>query len=128
MKKAAKKTCDSLWSDCIKARAGYKSEILNKKAGKQIGGDSTLHAHHIAGKPNYRLRYELDNGICLTSGEHKFGIHNQGRQKEYEEHIKKAKGGDIFERMEALKWQTTSGGLELVKLYLEQELKKLQGG
>ena len=115
--KTLKKQCDELWAKIIKLRAGNKSELSGKTEG--------LHSHHIIGKPGYRLRYELDNGICLTAGEHFFGIHHQGRQKEYEQKIKNVKGGDIFERLSLLK-NEKSKSLVFVKLYLERELKSLQ--
>ena len=112
--KTLKKQCDDLWAKIVKVRAGNKSELSGKT--------DNLHSHHIVGKPGYRLRYELDNGICLTAGEHFFGIHNQGRQKEYEARIKAVKGQDIFERLEKLKNEKCKS-LVFVKLYLERELK-----
>jgi len=60
-----RKECDRLWKEAVYLRAGYKSE-LSGKAGKQIGGDHVLNAHHIIHKPNNYLRYSLDNGICVT--------------------------------------------------------------
>ena len=115
--KTLKKQCDEIWSKIVKLKAGNKSEISGKT--------ENLHSHHIIGKAGYRLRYELENGICLTAGEHFYGIHNQGRQKEYEERIKAAKGKDIFERLEKIKNEKCKS-LVFVKLYLERELKKLQ--
>jgi len=64
------KLCDEIWSDIIKAKAGYKSEYSGK-LGKQAGGDEILNAHHIVGKPNHRLRYDFDNGICLWYMHHR---------------------------------------------------------
>ena len=114
--KTLKKQCDGLWSKIVKLRAGNKSELSGKT--------ENLHSHHIIGKPGYRLRYELDNGICLTGGEHFFGVHNQGRQKDYEKRIREVKGQDIYERLELLLHEK-SKSLALIKIYLEQELKKL---
>jgi len=62
-----KKDLDKLWSECIKARAGYKSEWSGKR--------DRLNSHHIFKKTSYRLRWELQNGVCITSGEHKFLAH-----------------------------------------------------
>ena len=115
--KSLKKICDELWAKVIKAKAGYKSELSGKT--------ESLHAHHIAGKPNYRLRYEIENGICLTAGEHFFGIHHQGRQKDYEARIKAVRGEDIYERLEKLKSESKTKNLKLVKIYLESELKEI---
>ena len=115
--KTLKKQNDELWSKIIKLRAGNKSELSGKT--------ENLHSHHIAGKSCYRLRWELDGGICVTGGEHFYCIHNQGRAKEYEEKIKRVKGQDIFERLENLKNEKCKD-LIFVNLYLKRELKKLQ--
>ena len=115
--KTLKKQCDDLWSKIVKLRAGNKSEISGKT--------ESLHSHHIIGKPGYRLRYELENGICLTAGEHFFGVHNQGRQKDYEERIKTVRGQDIYERLSLLK-NEKSKSLALIKIYLEQELDEIK--
>ena len=115
--KTLKKQLDELWAKIIKLKAGNKSELSGKT--------ENLHSHHILGKSSYRLRYELDNGICLTAGEHFFGVHHQGRQKEYEAKIRAVKGQDIYERLEILK-NEKSKSLVFVKLYLEREYKKLQ--
>lgn len=123
--KSLKKQCDALWYEIIKKRAGYKSELTGRE-GRQIGGGFVICAHHIGGKPNHRLRYELDNGICLENGgEHKFGIHNPNREKEYREKIKAVKGEDIYERMLMLKHQRGTTDLQLVKIYLTKELEAL---
>ena len=123
--KALKKECDKLWAECVKARAGHKSEY-SKKAGRQIGGDSILCAHHINGKGNYRLRYDIElNGICLTYGEHAFIAHRADRVEAFREFVKIRRGKDIFERLELLKGGTSK--LWAVKAYLEQELAKLKG-
>ena len=125
MAKSLKKECDSLWSEIIKKKAGYISE-LSGKAGRQINGDFIICAHHIGGKANYRLRYELDNGICLTNGEHSFGIHNADRSEDYREQIKLVKGRDIYKRMLALKREHGKTDLQLIKIYLQNELKQLE--
>ena len=71
--KQLKKKCDKLWALCVKARAKNRSELSNK--------EGRLHAHHVMKKPNLFLRYNLDNGFCLTNGEH-FAVHNLGREWE----------------------------------------------
>ena len=123
MTKPLKKQCDKLWTECVKARAGYKSEVSGKE-GKQIGGEHVLHAHHIARKPNYRLRYELDNGICLTAWEHRYGIHGD-HEEEYREKIKDVRGANIYQQLLPLR-NVVKIDLQLVKIYLEQELAKYE--
>ena len=122
--KDLKKDCDKLWAEIIKKRAGYKSE-LSGKPGKQAGGDNVLNAHHIFGKPNFRLRYELDNGICVTNGEHNFGIHNAGNAEEYREKIIRKIGIERWSRLAELKRDNGKTSIQLTKLYLEKELEKL---
>jgi hypothetical protein len=119
--KTLKKECDDLRREIIYRRAGYRSE-LSGKPGRQIGGDDVLDDHHPAGKPNFRLRYELENGICLTKGEHFFIAHNQGEAEKFRAWVLKIKGEDFFERMAMLKNAKTD--LRMVKTYLENELKK----
>lgn len=108
--------CNKLWATAIKLRAGNKSEMSGKTEG--------LHAHHIAGKPNYRLRFELENGICLTSGEHFYIAHNTGRQEKFKSFVRILRGHDIYERLEALKWIQCKTDLAMVKVYLENKIKE----
>jgi hypothetical protein len=96
--KALKKDCDKLWANIIKMRAGNKSEIPPYKKGREIGGDAILNAHHICRKPNMSFRYDLENGICLTSWEHRYGIHGDHEEK-YRRLIKEVRGQDIYERI-----------------------------
>ena len=117
------KECDDLWSEIIKKRAGYKSElsgVYGVQLDKEIG--SILQAHHIAKKPNLRLRYDLDNGICLTKWEHRYGIHGN-HEEEYRKRIKQVRGEDVYERLSLLR-NVTIKDLRLTKLFLLMELKK----
>ena len=59
-KKSRVKICDELWAKVIKKRAGYQCERCHRT---QL--ESKLDAHHIIGRQNYHLRYDLTNGICL---------------------------------------------------------------
>jgi hypothetical protein len=59
------KDLDKAWSQAVKIRAGYKCEIsgLTKHQCK-------LNSHHIVGKRNFTLRWDLRNGICVSSSKH----------------------------------------------------------
>lgn len=118
--KILEKECDALWSKAVKLRAGNKSEISGKT--------DVLNAHHLVGKPNYRLRYELSNGISLTSGEHFFVAHNAGRVEGFKNTVKILRGHDIFEKLHNLKWDQCKTDLTMVKLYLENEIRNLERG
>lgn len=69
LSKDVKLLADCLWSELVKARAFYRSEFSGKD-------DQPLNSHHILGKRTLALRYCLDNGVCLTAGEHKFVAHS----------------------------------------------------
>ena len=116
--KSLKKQCDGLWALVVKAKAEYRSELSGKT--------EQLHSHHIAGKDCYRLRFELDNGICVTAGEHFYCIHNQSRKADYEQRIRMVKGLDVYEKMEELRKIKSKTDLKLVKIYLEQKLKEFK--
>ena len=85
---------EKLWSECIKARAHYKSELSGKT--------ERLNSHHLIGKPNYLLRFSLENGICITSGEHTFGFHNEGRRRQFERRVKTIRGEDVYDKLEQM--------------------------
>jgi hypothetical protein len=116
--KITKKQVDTLWSEVVKARAGDKSEISGKT--------ENLHAHHLRGKSSYRLRYELENGVCCTAGEHFYGFHVTGRREGYEKMIASKRRKDLFEYLERLKWDVCKTDLSGVYAYLKSELKKLR--
>ena len=114
------KECEALWSECIKARAGYKSELSFAR--------ENLNSHHIVGKPNYLLRFSLDNGICLTGGEHIYGVHNEGRRAGFEEKIRRVRGADIYDRLRQMTWVNTKTDLAITKIYLKQKLEEFKKG
>jgi hypothetical protein len=125
--KPTKKELDKLWQDCVKARAGWKSEIsgLGKDQGYVIQG------HHIFHKPNYRLRWSLEFGICLTKNEH-MSYHEWEKRpfmKDREEADRQrakflAVRKETEDKALAFKRQTGGESLFLVKIYLEQQLKE----
>lgn len=122
--------CDRIWAELIKAMAGYKSEISGK-LGKQIGGEHILNAHHLRHKPNYRLRYDLEGGVCCTNGEHQFGFHNPKLKDKYEDLIvrnpyrfARNRRPGLLEYLDSLKWQSGVTRLQDVYVYLSNELKR----
>ena len=123
------KTCEALWNHIIKERAGYRSELSGVK-GKVMGGNVALAAHHIAGKSNYRLRFELKNGICIENkNEHIFGVHSRDpiKSKEYQDWIIDYIGKERWDFLKTLKHRQKKADLNLIKIYLEQELRLLKG-
>jgi len=63
-----KKKCDIAWSKLIKDRAGNRCQIC--------GSVSSLNSHHIIGRVNHVLRWDLKNGICLCASCHKFSTNS----------------------------------------------------
>lgn len=49
-------SCDKLWSQLVR------SQGFCEKCGRS---DGVLHAHHVYGRTDYRLRFEPRNGCCL---------------------------------------------------------------
>lgn len=115
--KSQKVICDILWSQCIKARARGKSELSGKEGG--------LHAHHIMRKGNYRLRYELENGIALTPGEHYFFAHGS-REEEFRDRIIQKIGQEKFDWLKSLRHGCQKTDLKAVEIYLRNKLRELQ--
>lgn len=116
-KRPTLKQLDKLWADVVKARAGMKSEYSGKTEG--------LNAHHIHGKPNYRLRYEINNGVCITSGEHFYIAHVQGRSQKFKDWAMNLRG--FNDDMAAILAKGCGGtDLFMIKLYLEEKLKVLR--
>lgn len=109
-----KKHLDDLWRECVKLRASSKSELSDQEG---------VDCHHIARKPNDFLRYDLDNGICLTKWEHRYGIHGNHEEK-YRDLIKKVRGEDIYEKLRMRR--NYQCDLKEVELYLKQKLKELK--
>jgi len=120
-----KKECDDLWTELIKKRASYRSELSGR--GKREGVIIT--AHHIVGKPNIKLRYLVENGICLENhSEHIFGVHNKFNpviSNEKQNEIINYIGKERWEYLKALRADKSKTDLALVKIYLQKELRNI---
>ena len=121
-KKSLKKQCDELWFELIKTRAGFKSEISGRN-------DEYVAGHHIAGKSNYRLRYEPKNGICLLyRSEHTFGVHSHDPTiaRHYQDATIRHISWETWQWLLSLKSCKEKQDLRLIKIYLENEIAKLK--
>lgn len=56
-----------LWAEAVKVKYDYKCAYCGKD-NKQV----KLNSHHIFSRRNQSTRYDLENGICLCVGHHKF--------------------------------------------------------
>jgi len=61
-KKTIEKKLDKAWSRAI----------LSKGRCEVDGSTQSLNAHHIVGRRNLALRWDLRNGVCLSAGYHVF--------------------------------------------------------
>ena len=129
--KKLKKDCDELWALIIKIKAGWKSElsgtpaIISDKSGQPIG----LSSHHIVHKPNYALRYDLENGICLTAfKEHTNGVHSNDPviSKEYSDKIIEKIGEARWHGLVLKRSQKVNVDLMTTKATLTETLYKLR--
>lgn len=112
--------CQDLWSELIKAKAGYNCEISGEPASKKV-----LNSHHINGKKTNYMRFLVGNGICITSGWH-LKAHSSSfkEREEFLKELKRVRGDDIIERLkfwDKIKRKKTD--LKAVKAYLENQLK-----
>ncbi len=124
-----KRHLDALWTSCVKARSKYSSELSGIK-GIKAGGMAILAAHHILGKDTNRLRYSLDNGICLINGkEHIFGVHNTNPAiaSEYFNRIVSVIREKRYKKITMLKKaRAGTSDLTLIKYYLTEKLKEFK--
>lgn len=116
---------DRLWQNCIKARdkrSVFSFEIYGRTDTEGLVG------HHILGKATHRLRWELDNGITITTGQHNFVAHgSRTRQSQFEQWALDRLPKSKRDKLGMMKWQTGGVDKEGVKIYLEQKLKEYSG-
>ena len=77
MKKSDIKKLDKLWSQIIRNRG--KCEVC----GKHPSGNSYLNPHHIVGRRNYTLRWDIRNGVALCAGHHIFNRESAHQDSEW---------------------------------------------
>lgn len=115
--KPTKKELDELWAKAVKLRDGNKSVYSGKT--------DRLNSHHILHKPNYRLRWALDNGITITSGEHRFVAHGGGnRSGDFQEWALNRLGKKRRKELEGMKYLTGGVDLWLVRLFLIKKIEE----
>ena len=110
-----------MWYEVIKKRAGYICQLT--------GVPGQVAAHHIAGKPNHRLRYELRNGICIDNYKmHIWGVHNKNdpaKAFEIQNRIIDFIGKQEWEFLKSLSHGCKKTDLKLIRIYLINELEEL---
>lgn len=61
--KTLKRKCMALWQEIVKEKAGNKCEVCGKSGG-------VIASHHIIGRKNLTLRYDIKNGCSLCYQHH----------------------------------------------------------
>ena len=74
-RKGLVKKLDKAWSEAVKKQAKNKCEVC--------GNRESLNSHHIVGRRNRRLRWELYNGVCLCAGCHTFKLQSAHQNPEW---------------------------------------------
>jgi len=74
-KKTLTKKLDTAWSKAVKNLAKNKCEVCGKV--------ESLNSHHVVGRRNRRLRWELFNGVCLCAGCHTFKLESAHQNPEW---------------------------------------------
>lgn len=59
--KSVKESCDTLWAKAVKHRAGHRCEHCGSRPSSPVA----FHAHHVYGRTDHRMRFDLRNGCAL---------------------------------------------------------------
>jgi len=103
MKGLTRKLDYDLWSPLVKKKAKYKCEVC--------GATENLQSHHIIGRGNWRLRWEVRNGVCLCAKHHKFDKHRSAHNNSpwFNEWLDKYRKNDVLwlrkHEMEVKSWK-----------------------
>lgn len=74
-----RKQLDVLWAKAVKLRANNRCEVVmsDGKRCVNMGGKGKgkgLNAHHIIGRSNFNVRWDVENGVALCVKHHVFSI------------------------------------------------------
>lgn len=95
MKKATiKKKLDTLWSQIIRSKGSC--EVCGKT--------ENLNAHHLIGRRDLSLRWELMNGVCLCAGCHTFKLRSAHQDPIwFHQWLLENKGQDYLDELNSLR-------------------------
>lgn len=68
----------------------------------------------------------LDNGICLTSGEHKYIAHREGRKELFRKKVIEVRGWDIYDQFDSARKSKYIPELIDMKLFLTARLNEIK--
>jgi len=112
------KKLDEAWSLAVKKRAGYKCEVCG------IGESGHLNSHHIVGRRNRRVRWDVRDGVCLCVKHHKLGIESAHEDPLWFREWLEDKRWEDYAYLYTVKNQTKKWTLEDMEKQLE-ELNKI---
>lgn len=71
-----RRKADKLWSERVRELHGFKCPICNFTHGtlNKKGNKIYLNSHHIEGRKNWALRFDILNGIALCPGHHDLNV------------------------------------------------------
>lgn len=84
------KQLDKLWSQAVRAK-GY-CELCGRKPPEVV-----LHAHHIFSRRWFSTRWNLDNGICLCTGDHIYKAHKD--IQEFSDFVREKYGDEYIDKL-----------------------------
>jgi hypothetical protein len=91
-KKPKQEALDRTWSEAVKRKANNKCEYCGKTTG--------LNSHHIFSRSNKRVRWDINNGICVCVLHHVFGLFSAHKSPiEFVEWLKEYRGVDWYEEL-----------------------------
>jgi len=71
------KSLDVLWAKAVKLIAHNRCEVVTTGRCQNVGGAGQghgLNAHHIVGRSNFNVRWDVDNGVAVCVKHHVFSI------------------------------------------------------
>ena len=72
-----RKRLDVLWAKAVKLIAKNQCEIVTDRRCQNVGGEGKghgLNAHHIIGRSNLNVRWDVENGVALCVKHHVFSM------------------------------------------------------
>lgn len=124
---------DDLWRKIIVLRDGKKCKKCGKR--KAPGKGNSIQPHHIYGRSNFRVRWDLSNGIALCGGCHTLTNYSAHKAPiDFINWLKEERGEDWYIKLSeeankeggSRKWTITE--LQDLEIELKWILHKFQNG
>ena len=92
-KNSLNKLLDSLWSKAVKKLAKEKCEYCEST--------NNLNSHHIIGRRNFAVRWNINNGVCLCGLHHTFSSKFSAHQTPtlFSDFIQKKRGKEWYRQL-----------------------------